>query len=571
MTQSFNKGTGALVVDRYAFQKHINGQSFRHAADQIDLTQISTNLDSATTVQGAFNSISDFITAASNNGIGYLAVPDGYDTWHSANGYINFDNTIPSLDTVLNPVFSAIINNTTIPAGFERIKNGGVILLKAGTYVVSNTIDIPPGITLIGEGYGTKVINATSLNLATSPPTPKGSPTIKPVFRAKTDLNRSINDQVVDSSGFFMFSRKTGFFNMVIADNFVENTILGDTYYQLPQNKDGYECLIEQEAGSHVVCNDVYFVGRFASTSSITCHAIKLNNSIPASSGTILTINNCFIDGFSVPISFLSLSGNQDYLEVFNSKIRAHGYLNGNALSGDDNCFILSNDANISVKNNYLYGNSVVITAGIYIKSTVLVAPNAQARSKITISNNETVIDKTDNTFNITFNNLVNGTGSSLLAYAVTSDINNTLQGYLYTNLLDHTTGQFIVNGIGDGSFGGDNLSVTLQTVLNSNIYVAIREVTTNYPIPSSASDGVDCIILVNKPTGTVNITLPSSAAAGRLITIKDIGGAASSFNITVLRNGGTIDGAASNYVINTDHGALRLVNGDGSSSWWII
>lgn len=572
---NYTSPRGALATNRYDFQNHVDGYAFRHNSDQVDVNPpVVIQNTTVTTVADALTAISNYIVQDQSGGQGFITVGDGYDTWHNANGSINFDNTVPPLNDILKPVFDAIINNTTIPAGFERIQRGGIILIKAGTYIITETVDVPPGIILIGEGYGTKIVNAVSLDLSSLPPSPKLSPTIMPMFKIKADANRSVNDGAVDSNGdYFMFSKFTGFFNLVISDNFVENTILGDTYYKLPQNTDGY-ALIEPENGSNTVLDNVVFIGRMNVTglravTSGTCSAVRLDVVNPPSNGSFLRINNCFIDGFSVPISFLSESGNKDFLEVLNSKIRAYGYLNGDTSSGANNCFFLTNDSNTSVKNNYLYGNTKTMLAGIYLNATVVSPPDAQGRSKITISNNDFEIDKQDNTANLTFNILYNGTGGSIVTYLVPTDINNTLQGYIGTNLQAGAESQFIVNGIAGGSFGGPKLSVSSEAVLTADIYITAREVPGDYVIPSSPGTP-NFVILVNSPTAPVNITLPA-VGVGRLITIKDIGGAAATYNITVLRNGGTIDGLASDYVINTNKGVLRLVTGNGSGGWWII
>lgn len=188
---NFKPGIGRLSTDRYDFQSHLQGQNppgytdFRHTADQTDMNP--PVLGGATTVQSSLENIAAFIASQSGAGQGFVTVGDGYNTWVGTTGSGpgasgNFNINTPSLDTLLNPVFASIVafqtavlaggNPAPVIHGFERIQMGGVIVIKAGTYIVKKTINVPPGITLLGEGYGTKIINATNLNTSTLPPIP---------------------------------------------------------------------------------------------------------------------------------------------------------------------------------------------------------------------------------------------------------------------------------------------------------------------------------------------------------------------------------------------------------------
>lgn len=220
---------------------------FRHKASHIDVDNPSLVYGNPTDVEEALENIKGYLDLLSNIGEGFVTVGDGYDTWHNADGNINFDPAIPTLDSLLNPVFNKMLNNLPVPTEFERVEKGGIILIKAGTYVVANTIEVPPGITLMGEGYGTKIVNISSLTIPASgiEPTPKGSPTPMPMFKIMPDLSRAVHDEPVDPN-LFMFVKTTRFINMVICDNFVENPILGAQYYKLPQNTTGSNPLITQ-------------------------------------------------------------------------------------------------------------------------------------------------------------------------------------------------------------------------------------------------------------------------------------------------------------------------------------
>lgn len=496
----FKKGVGRLATDRYDFEDHLEGinpagfTNFRHTADQIDMNPAV--IGGAGTVQSSFSNVAAFIASTLNNGQGFITVGDGYDTWHAADGSTNFDPAIPSLDTLLNPVFSAITNNTTIPSGFARIKRGGIIVIKAGTYIVKKTINVPPGITLLGEGYGTKIVNATNLNLTSLPPTPltavtivsatNASPiqivtsspiptlatndtininnatgntavngtfvvttvnnttfnlngssgngtytansasltTMEPVFKILPDTARSINDGSVDNN-LFMFSRETRIMNLVIGDNFIENTILGDVFYKVPQNKTSSTSqnppgLIQQQAGSNLLLSNVYLIGKanFSSgqnVSAVTGYGLKLDNTIPSSTGTILKVNDCFIDGFAQPISFRPTAFSKDYLEVSRNKIRAYGNLDGYSSGSTDpskNCIIRTTICNSTIVDNYLYGNSGSVLSGVFVTGGGnLSIPLEQNLSRLLVADNNFAVNKLSGSTNLSFAFLRTGDG----------------------------------------------------------------------------------------------------------------------------------------------------------------
>jgi len=299
------------------------------------------------------------------------------------------------------------MNSTPLPQGFERLKFGGVLLIKAGTYIIKNTVLIPPGITLLGEGYGTKIINATSLDTSTVPPQPKLSPTPAPVFKIVADTNRSSNDGAVDPN-MFVFARETRIINMVISDNFVEPTSLGDTFYKIPQNKTSATALnppslISQQLGSNLSMDGVVATGRvnFSSgtiVSQATGTLWSIDNST-ADTETFCKLNNCFVDGFSIPFDGYSAINAQDYLEIKNSKIRAYGYFNGDSTDGYDNTIIRCLAQNLSLTGSYLDGNASNITSLVYMYYSNT-AINTQSRSKVVISNNQVVINKASGAFN---------------------------------------------------------------------------------------------------------------------------------------------------------------------------
>jgi len=435
---------GGLATNRYDFQSHIEGLSFRHSADQIDvIPSVIINGLPYVTVADALAATSTSITQLIANGEGFITIGDGYDCWHNANGTINFDPTVPSLDTILNPIFNAIYNNTALPIQFQRIKRGGIVVIKAGTYYVTNTINVPPGIVIFGEGYGTKIVNATSLVIpptSGSPPYPKLTSTAAPVFKVLPDINRINNDGAVNGNlPYFMFERVTKFMNLVISDNFVEPTILGDLNYKLAQNYSINNPLILQEPGSHLECDGVIFVGRvnFATaqtvaTNGISSYPIQLDIANPISTGTILKVKDCFIDGFALACEFRGTGYNADICEYINNKIRVYGYLANDSSAAIHNCIVSITASNIEFNNNYIIGNGNNVKYGVYADVTGISAPaNKNLMPRANVIGNSGVVNDNPTYAGISNNSTVSifGTNEAVVQTIILATVANNTFG----------------------------------------------------------------------------------------------------------------------------------------------
>lgn len=568
---NFKRNIGRLSTDRYDFEKHLQGVNpgsessfvtgFRHKASHVDIDNPSLVYGSPATVEAALENIKGFISTLSNAGQGFVTVGDGYNAWHAADGNINFDPAIPTLDTLLIPIFNAIANadGYNIPEGFQRIKHGGIVVIKAGTYVIANTIDVPPGIIIMGEGYGTKLVNITSLTIPAIgiEPTPKASPTPLPLFKILPDLSRTPNDSSVDPNR-FMFSRSTKFVNLVICDNFVENPILGGNYYKLPQNKSGNTALIKQSEGSNLELINVYMLGRVNFTSGTivneaTRFAVQLDTTSALGTGTVLKISDSFIDGFSQPIQFSSVGGTNDYLEINNSKIRSHGYLDANGTAASKNCIISMNDNNAILTNNYFYGNHSLCTTIAYIDA-VITAPVLQSISKILIASNDFAINKTtSSTITPTIVSLNSGITTSILTRATVLVYGNTFQNTIGFQVEDST---------------GSLLSVNSSRVY---IPISVKNKTVTITTSTYTVDGTspDYMLFADTTSTAISITLPSHDA-GRKVIIKDIGFNASVNNITLVRAGstGTIEDYSGSRIIATNGASISLMS--NGTNWYI-
>src|SRR4051812_47787329 len=126
----FTPGNGRIAADLFDFRKHVSGTDFNHDAASITT---SPGVGGAANVQTSINNINTFIASLAGLGTAFISIPDGYDcyTFPAANFY--FSNSVPSLDTFLTPLFAAIVANSTMPEGYERLTDGGILYIPAGT------------------------------------------------------------------------------------------------------------------------------------------------------------------------------------------------------------------------------------------------------------------------------------------------------------------------------------------------------------------------------------------------------------------------------------------------------
>ena len=73
---------------------------------------------------------------------------------------------------------------------------------------------------------------------------------------------------------------------------------------------------------------------------------------------------------------------------------------------------------------------------------------------------------------------------------------------------------------------------------------------------------------LIVDTSTAVTVTLPATAALGDEIRIIDGTGSASTYNITVARNGHNIEGSASDLTVDVDRAAFGLVYYNATQGW---
>jgi len=232
-------------------------------------------------------------------------------------------------------------------------------------------------------------------------------------------------------------------------------------------------------------------------------------------------------------------------------------------------------------------GNRVVTSvtptagSGINISSLTSTGPSTAFTINnlgVTSLTGSTYLNVSNSTGSVTLTNLgvqtITGTASQVIASSATGTVTLSLPQSIATNssptfLGLTTTGTVSMTGgqvtIGAGTAGTiNNMAIggtTATTAKFTGLTVGYASVTTT-PFTATA----DSYILGVNRAGAVAITLPANSA-GRLITIKDESGNASTNNITITPASGTIDGQA-NLVIAGNYVSYTLYcNG---SNWFI-
>lgn len=588
-----NSRNGRLVVPKETYNAHISGEADNHKAKDVVIDPVLNIFGSVSNVQQALTNASNyFATLVPASPEGFTTVGDGYNTYYQADGNINYSANIPSIDTLLNPVFQSILAGNPLP-GFERLKNGGILVVKSGTYTIADTIEIPPGITLLGEGVSTRFVNITNLDFTGYPITPPQQnvvSTTKPLFRILQDENRVDTDAAYTFDA-FAFARATKIINCVICDNFFEPTILGDIYYKLPQNKTINKPLIVQNQGSNLILDGVYLLGRVVFTStpnvnSATSYPIQLDNSnIPIIPGTFLTVRNCVIDGFSIAGEFKSIEGSNAYLKFNNNLVRVNGNLNSNPTLDEFNSCLTINTCNADINDNYiyLYKNQNCL---VYLFDVVSGSVPVQGRSKITVCDNTVSCYKLNNTNLTTYPFIASATALAAPTKWRAFTLNNKFDEnfYIGNDVKNITTDSQIkfsstsidlskstnINGdenlTGNLTVGGSS-DLNGATFINNKLKVKITNVSTSlYTLLDT-----DNIILVNTTSNAITISLPNPTLHNnRVIYIKDTGGNLITNNLILARfSSEKIDGLTANKTFIANYGSWQIVC-DGVN-WWIL
>jgi len=283
------------------FLGHVGGTLLRHTADQIDMN-LPLALYPAPTIQATLELMANTI------GQGFITIGDGYGT-----GYPRKD---------LYDAFQWAFAQSRI-AG-----KGGIIVVKAGDYVLRRTVVVPNGFTIWGEPGGSRIVSEV---------------TSGPAFDFAFSLDREdIGTGTISSA---VSSRMSRMWNLTIFDNKDGNVSSGG-----PSSPGSP--LILMEEGCELILENVTLVGRFTG-SSITASGIQVapsNGATPYQTPTILRMNQCFIDAVGNGVLFDPFL-RPDICELVIDKTRARTYsLYPNQF------FVKSGVGKVMLSNNYHLG-----------------------------------------------------------------------------------------------------------------------------------------------------------------------------------------------------------------------
>lgn len=582
-----NSGKGRLATDRYDFEDHVGGVNRKHADNQITISSPITGL-TANNVHEALEGLNTKLL----NFDYFVTIGEGYDIYETG----AFNASAPYLHVALNDLFTNVNN-----PNYARIRDGGVVVIKSGTYKIGTTVDVPPGITIMGEGFGTKIVNATpAFNVAA------------PLFRIKADIDRFEDKAVVSSvtaEDPALTSKAVRFMNFVIADNYLKPAFLGDTSYRTAQNTALPLVYIERGAGFE--CSGMTFFGRSGlgvATATTLC-AIQTDPLSGSSYSTALKVESCEFDGFNRILRYETLRGTLDHLLFTNNKVRFYGPVTG-VPSNENGQTIYTNGCNMTVTDNYIWGSTHLgSTSFVYIAAVTADANNYQGKSKILCANNNfaqekssvaqvamtavrvngaivSAYDKLDimcygnhlDTYegfqvemnDVTYLNL-NSSSSSIGANAVPMLVNGSTVG------INSNSGNINIGSAGAVITSGTIAEFQCDTQVNeefralgptslqSGLSVNVDTITTSQFVSDS-----HYVLLVDTTSGPVTVTLPLVLFSDRTVVIKDKAGTASINNITIIPNGADslIDGLPSIVMSNNWMAVTLISNG---TAWYII
>ncbi len=499
------KEGGRLATDKNDFNAHVEGASFRQGADTIDVSPAIANL-SGTNVQTILQQLAAFIT---NSGSGFISIgQDGY----TAGTY--------NVGSIATPTFLDTFNAAKADS---RLADGGIILILAGTYVITSTITVPVGISIIGEVAGTTLIGNTSeqsmflINYDSSSLYIGGSTGGSEIILNK---NSNIN--------------KVKFSNLILIDNFDGTVNSGNpTMVTVP--------MILCKKSSNFTCENVSFIGRVqnnvpASGRTKTQNAIGYT--LGGATSTSLIVKDCFFDGLKTGIQFTTDGGDSDYLSITDCKAYIYGTEYGGLLDASLNSFIVTTGCNALISNNYmLFMGTTTIAYFIYISTSISETPTFLINNNFGRAPADNVFIKNDSGFsfkflsynnnwsNITYNSIVLTGLTGKMSLVDSSSYGKTIVAGDYTTIAGIVSYVFINSSFDIITFQYIDDSIAVEMGWAIDLFsllppgVQITNVNFKYDLSPSPNVGNITLRLMNN-TGTETTTTAIVGGSGFTIDI---------------------------------------------------
>ena len=438
--------SGLLATNKQDFNAHAQGSAFRHQANNIDVNPPLQGIGQ-TNLQTTLELLN---SAIHSDGAGFISIghADGYD------GYAVGDYNVSETTTFKQAFENALVDS--------RLINGGIILILAGKYYINSTISVPTKISVIGEISGTYLIGQT---------------TDDPLFIIK--YSDSINLQSGIEAKFGSPGTRTTFENLSLFDN------LEGSSATLTSSS-----MIAVEQGANILFKNIGFFGKVNSGSSL--NRIKTISAISTTSGTVqqthVSFDFCYFDGLRTPIIFDTKYGDNDFLNVTNSKIRFFG-AEGLSYAPLTDCAIKSSLANIYISGNYICSDTnnsetlLTIDTSSNITSPKIICTNNFGTTR---SLNGNIID--------------NQSGETNLQCIIANNnwnISNESSWYLTVG------GSSGTNPVGD-LFGENALDIALSWAnsLNSELTIIVNSGTYTLNLSSTASSNISKTKIIGNKNG---------------------------------------------------------------------
>lgn len=309
---------------RQDFKSHVDGGAFRHDASMVDMHPILPGF-SATNVETTLQQMQSLISS-SGSGFISIGILDGYE------GSLGSYNVGAVGTPTLAAAFAAAVSD-------KRLKNGGVIFLMSNTYHTSVTINVPQGITVMGEPNGTYIVgNMSEASIFKVAPT--NTPLIIGVNSGGSDVEPITGTNV----------GRCRFFNFTIIDN--------DGYQGSGNNSTMTTVpMVSVQNGASAEFEHVTFLGRL--NTGVALNRVKTQAAIGTIAGgghaTTIIVKDCYIDGVKWGINFATGLGDKDFITVSGTRGRWYGK-EGAAFDSINDAFINATLCNLQINNSYLVG-----------------------------------------------------------------------------------------------------------------------------------------------------------------------------------------------------------------------
>jgi hypothetical protein len=321
------KEGGYLATHKQDFNAHYTGGDFRHGADDVDMNPPLSLYPTGTTVQKTLELLS-----AGAGGAGFVSVGDA-----SPDGYALGTYNVGTSDTpTLRDALLAAFND-------ERVQNGGIIFILPGTYYIITTVEVPAGITILGETSGTIII---------------GEMSEEPMFR----FLRSKDFPTIggDSGGGEISAEvgspvdQSGLVNLILCDNldgYGGSLGISDSTMQTVP-------MVEMETSARLNVENVKFLGRvdYGPVPDRGKTYCAVGTVLGGSTGTYLTMRRCFFDGMRNGINFAPGNGDLDHLTIDLCRARIFGSEASVPTTIAEGSFANMSLCNLVATNNYVFG-----------------------------------------------------------------------------------------------------------------------------------------------------------------------------------------------------------------------